>query len=127
MPVTVGIDLTSVETVREAIAEHSNRYLERVYTEQEVADSTRPAGVAPELLATRFAAKEAAIKALRLPPNAAVPWRDIEVRKDASGSLCLTLAGRVATLAEEAGPVSLALSVTYEQGLASAVVVASSR
>jgi holo-[acyl-carrier protein] synthase len=139
MPVRVGIDLASVDAVRDSIESHGARYLERVFSERELsdcgstaaspeatADSEPHAGVDPERLAARFAAKEATLKVLRARDHA-VPWRDIEVRREPSGSVELLLTGRAATLAEHAGITDLALSLTHEQGLASAVVVAELR
>lgn len=119
MPLRVGIDLIEVAAVEEAISAHGERYLARVYTERERADC----GDAPERLAARFAAKEAALKVLR-PEADAPPWRTIEVRRDPGGWVELALSGRAAELADAAGIRELALSVTHEGGRASAVVVA---
>ena len=123
MALRVGIDLVSVEGVRESVAEHGEHYLTRVYSEREVRDSTTPAGVDPERLAARFAAKEATLKVLR-PGDVGIPWFAIEVLRHADGSVGLELAGAAATLAAEAGITELALSITHEGGFASAVVVA---
>jgi holo-[acyl-carrier protein] synthase len=119
MRLRVGTDLVLVETVAEAVREHGDRYLKRVYTAGERADC----GTDPERLAARFAAKEAALKVLR-PGDEAVPWTEIEVVRDASGWVELLLSGRAAALAAEARVVGLALSFTHEAGFASAVVIA---
>jgi holo-[acyl-carrier protein] synthase len=123
VPILVGIDLVSCETILDSVNTHGDRYLERVYTGQEIEDSTTRAGVSSKRLAARFAAKEATMKALRLPAGAAVPWREIEIRR-APDRFELTLDGRAATLADRAGLDALSLSITYEQGLALAVVIA---
>jgi holo-[acyl-carrier protein] synthase len=114
----VGIDLLSVDEVRDAIAAHDERYLQRVYTDAE----RRDCGEEPERLAARFAAKEALIKALR-PDGEAVPWRDIEVRRDPAGWTELELHGSAARLADSQGVVSSAVSLTHDRDRASAVVV----
>jgi holo-[acyl-carrier protein] synthase len=124
MPIRVGIDLVTVETIVDAIADHGSRYLERVYTTQELADCATPERADPRRLAGCFAAKEATIKALRVPATEPLPWRDIEVRCEERGPSRLTLRGRAATLAGSVGVHTLTLSITYEQGLASAVVIA---
>lgn len=116
----VGIDLASAAAVREAIAHHGDRYLTRVYAPEELADC----GADPLRLAARFAAKEAALKVLR-PADDAVPWNSIRVRRDPAGWVELVLSGPAAALAERAGVGELALSLTHEGDLASAVVVAS--
>ena len=51
MPIRTGIDLVSVESVRESISEHGGRYLERVYSAREVSDCSTPAGVDAQRLA----------------------------------------------------------------------------
>ena len=120
----VGIDLVSVESVRESLELHGEHYLRRVFTEQEVADSQSGASVSPERLAARFAAKEAALKALRVPPDEAVPLPSIEVVRHRSGWLDLRVSGRAAELAAAAGITGFAVSVTHEGPFAAAIVVA---
>lgn len=115
----VGTDLTSVPEVREAIAAYGDRYLSRIYTPEERADTRDdPAG-----LAARFAAKEAVVKVLR-PGDDAVPWNDIRVRRHPAGWTDLVLRGRAAERAREAGLDDWAVSLTHEGDLASAVVIA---
>src|ERR1700730_6034081 len=119
----VGIDLVSVDEIRDSIGTHGNHYLRRVYSEREVADSRTAGSVDPERLAARFAAKEARMKVLPA-RDQAVTWREIEVRRDPSGWVGLELTGRAAELATQAGITDLSLSLTHARGLASAVVVA---
>jgi holo-[acyl-carrier protein] synthase len=119
----VGVDLVAVDAVRDAVEVHADRYLARVYTERELADCSTESGVAPERLAARFAAKEAALKVLRRGDDA-VAWRCIEVVRDESGWVHLALSGRAAALADEAGVAELALSLSHEGQYAVAVVVA---
>jgi holo-[acyl-carrier protein] synthase len=118
MPLRVGIDLVQASTVAEALAEHGERYLQRVYTATEIAQC----GGDPLRLAARFAAKEAAMKVLR-PGDAAVPWPSIEVVRDPEGVPVLTLHGPAAELAAGAGIREFAVSLTHEGQYAAAVVV----
>ncbi len=113
----------SVDSIRDSVEAHAERYLERVYTERELEDCRTPAGVNFERLAARFAAKEAALKVLR-PGDVGLSLRAIEVRRNPDGSVELQLSGPAATLAADAGLARLALSITHEGGYASAVVVA---
>jgi holo-[acyl-carrier protein] synthase len=122
--VRVGIDLVSVESVRDSIGAHGERYLRRVYTETELRDCSTPAGVDPERLAARFAAKEATLKALR-PDDAGVRLTTIEVRRSPAGWVDLALSGPAAELAAAAGVTELSLSIAHEGGVACAVVIAS--
>ena len=122
-PVRVGIDLVAVESVRESLRTHAARYLHRIYTEGEIADCRAAEGMRAEGLAARFAAKEAALKVLRL-RDEGVSWRAIEVVRDPGGWTSLRLSGRAAELAREARFAGLAVSLTHEGPFASAVVVA---
>ena len=125
MPIRVGIDLTSVASVRDSISTHAEHYLDRVYTGGELAECQTPAGLDAERLAARFAVKEAAMKVLRPTEHDAVPWNTIEVRHaDASGSVEIELSGRAAELAAESGLGELSASLTHESEFAAAVVVA---
>ena len=65
MAVRVGIDLVAVEAVRDAVSEHGEHYLNRIYTEAEIRECRTSQSMIPERLAARFAAKEATIKVLR--------------------------------------------------------------
>lgn len=114
----------SIETVRESIRVHADRYLERVYTKRELRDCATPQGIDPERLAGRFAAKEAALKVLRPREDEAIPLSTIEVYRDPAGWVELELSGSAAALATAAGVNELSLSIAHESGFATAVVVA---
>ncbi len=124
MPVRVGIDLVAVDSVQESLSLHAERYLERIFTPQEVADSSPAGELDPERLAARFAAKEATLKVLRPGRDDGVLLTDIEVRRAPDGWVELALTGTAAMLAARAGVAELALSLTHEAGMASAVVIA---
>jgi holo-[acyl-carrier protein] synthase len=116
----VGIDLVKVASVREAIEEHGQRYLDRVFT---AGEQERCKGQALRL-AARLAAKEATMKVLQ--PRAAdpLPWTDIEVVRPAGdASPAIALHRRAAELADRAGITALSLSFTHEDEYAAAVVV----
>ncbi len=120
MSLRVGVDLVSVDSIREAVDRHGDRYLERVFTPQEIADCRAGDEVAPERLAARFAAKEAGMKALRLPPSERLDWRSLELVREPDGWTWLRLTGRAAELAGES---QWSASVTHEGPFAMAVVV----
>ena len=80
MSVGVGIDLVRVSRVAASLAQFGERFLRRVFTEAEIAYATSSPGLTAERLAARFAAKEAAIKALGL-ADQGVGWRQIEVQR----------------------------------------------
>lgn len=124
MPIRVGVDLVSVESIAASLRDHGERYVQRVFTAQEAADCVTPTGVSMSGLAARFAAKEAAFKALRMPREVGMSWQAIEVVRDPQGWLELRLTGAAAELAANQRILSLAVSVTHEESFACAVVVA---
>jgi holo-[acyl-carrier protein] synthase len=124
MSLRVGLDLVAVGAVAESLrGPHRDHYLERVYAAQEVDDCRGPSGrIEPERLAARFAAKEAAIKAL---PGAGEEVRltQIVVVEDDAGGAALSLSGRAAELFASTGAADMAVSLTHDAGFAAATVV----
>lgn len=119
MPIQVGIDLVRTDEVRESLAAHGERYLQRIYTDVEQQECRSN----PRRLAARFAAKEATMKALGR-VDEPLPWRSIGVVHDAGGQPLLELSGPAAALAERRGVRHLDLSLTDGRSLATAVVLA---
>ena len=74
----VGMDATEIERVGGLIARYGDRFLHRVFTEREIA-YCRARRRATQSFAARFAAKEAAMKALGTGHSNGVTWRTIEV------------------------------------------------
>lgn len=118
MPTEVGIDLVGYEEITEALR-RGDRYLKRIYTEEEL----DVCGDNPKLLATCFAAKEAAMKALRR-TNEPVPWRSIALRIEPGTEPSLELSGPAEALAKARGVTRLAVSVSHADDQAMAVVFA---
>lgn len=119
-----GLDLVPVASVVESIAAHAERYIERVYTPREVADSRSAARVDPRRLAERFAVKEATLKVIPASDDG-IDFRSIELVCDrATGRLGVAVHGRAAELATASGITRLAVSITSDERLAAAVVVA---
>jgi holo-[acyl-carrier protein] synthase len=114
----VGIDVVEVQRVADVLARHGDRFLARIYTDNEVAVCR---GRVPEL-AARFAAKEATMKALGTGVRG-VGWRDIEVLPNRRGKPLLLLHGRARARADAIGLVDLDISLTHDSGLAMAFVV----
>jgi holo-[acyl-carrier protein] synthase len=115
----VGIDLLEIERLERAL-ERYPRLADRVFTEAELeyARGRRRAG---RHLAARFAAKEAAVKALGLRRGLGAGLREVEIVPAEPPRL--RLSGRAAEAASQSG-VELSTSLTHSRELASAVVVA---
>ena len=77
----LGFDATDIPRIRDAlVARYGDRFLRRVYTDEEIAYCTRHRDPVPSF-AARFAAKEAAMKALGTGHSRGVLWKDVEVRR----------------------------------------------
>jgi holo-[acyl-carrier protein] synthase len=121
---TVGVDVVSVAEVAASLGRFGKRYVRRVFTAHEAAYCLAAADrVASGRLAARFAAKEAAVKALQ-PDHPWADWRAIEVRRSASGRCGLVLHREAASLAARRGIRHLALSMSHDGNRAAAVVIA---
>jgi holo-[acyl-carrier protein] synthase len=122
--IQVGIDVVSVREVARSLRRFGDRYIRRVFTPQEAAYCQAAAErVSAARFAVRFAAKEAALKALR-PETPTGDWRSVEVWRHASGSCDIVLHGQMAALAEQQGIEALSVSMSHHAGHATAVVVA---
>lgn len=98
------------------MARHGHRFLDRVYTATELEQCRGRF----ESMAARFAAKEAAFKVL----GARVGWREVEVRRDASGKPRLLMHGRARAIADRLGLEEWSVSLSHDREHAVAVVVA---
>ena len=120
--VAVGVDLAEVSEVQRSIELFGAQYLDRIFTPGEQAQSAESSDPTPHL-AARFAAKEATIKVLSV-EDAIPPWTSMEVKREPSGDSTLHLTGTAARFASENGIDSLLVSLSHENDMAIAVVVA---
>ena len=114
----VGIDMIEIDRVQRVLDRHPRRFLERVYTPEEVAFCR---GRVSEL-AARFAAKEAVMKALGTGARS-VAWRDIEVLPDRRGKPLVYLYGGARRRAEAIGLDAIDVSLSHLDSFALAAVV----
>jgi holo-[acyl-carrier protein] synthase len=117
----IGMDATEIDRIEAAVARFGDRFLRRVFTDGEIAYSTRRRNPAPHL-AGRFAAKEAAMKALGTGHSQGVLWRDIEVVR-AGGPPQLRFHGGAARRFERMKASGSLLTITHSQTLAIAQVM----
>ena len=114
----VGIDIIEIARVADVIARHGDRFLNKIYTPDEIAHCR---GRVPEL-AARFAAKEAVMKALGTGVRG-VSWKDIEVLPNRRGKPLVFLYGRGAVRAKQIELRGLEISLTHSREFAIASVV----
>jgi holo-[acyl-carrier protein] synthase len=119
----VGIDMVSISRITESLERFGQKFLQRIYTAEEIAYATSAPALAAGRLAARFAAKEAALKALQL-ADKGVPWTDLEVYRSQSGDCELRLHGAAFAAATSNGIANIALSLSHEGDYATAIVMA---
>ena len=117
----IGFDATDIPRVADVFRRYGDRFLRRVFTEREIAYCTRRRDPVPHL-AGRFAAKEAAMKALGTGHSRGVLWKDIEVVR-LSGPPQLRLHGGAAARADRMRVRSSLLTITHSDALAMAQVL----
>jgi len=122
MIVGTGIDIAEVDRIAESITRFGDRFLHRIYTEGEIRYCESKANRF-ERYAARFAAKEAAMKALGTGWNHGVRWRDIEVTRKPGGRPTLVFHGKAAEFAASLGTTNIALSLTHTVAQAMAQVI----
>jgi holo-[acyl-carrier protein] synthase len=120
--VSIGIDIIEVQRVRETIA-RTPRFAERVFTPAERAYCDSRGAVAAQHYAARFAAKEAALKALQTGWSNGIAWHDVEVTANQSGAPLILFHGRARELFEQLGATRAYLSMSHTSDHAIAEVV----
>ena len=118
----IGTDIVSTERLNRMVEAYGDRFLYRVFTRLEVKTAEQRATLC-ERLGTRFAAKEACMKALGTGWRGGVHFTQIEVRKHPTGMPQLVLTGAAKERADELGVVRIHVSLSHEAEMAMAVVI----
>lgn len=119
-----GIDMVEVVRFADLLDRHERRLLDRVFTADERAYADDQSRRRNEHLAARFAAKEAALKALGTGWRDGIAWTDIEVVRHPSGQPQLRITGQAQAVADEMGVRSWHVSLSHTAGHAIASVIA---
>jgi holo-[acyl-carrier protein] synthase len=119
----IGTDIVAIKRIRKMLAKHGERFLRRFFTDAEVAYCRRKKNAA-ESLAARFAAKEAAMKALGTGWSGGVDFASIEVIRAPGLPPELALHGASLTRQKELGVKRFWLSLSHSKKYAVAQVVA---
>ena len=109
----IGIDLVQIPRLRRVVERWQDRFLERVFTEEELAYYRARRDPVPHL-AARFAAKEAGLKALGTGLRLGVRWRELEVRRERGQPPVLVLSGRSRAIGEARGGRRMLLTLTHD-------------
>ena len=109
----IGVDLAQIRRLRRVVERWDDRFLRRVFTEDEIAYCRRRRDPIPHL-AARFAAKEATLKALGTGLRMGIKWQELEVRRERGQAPVMVLSGRCQALAQAKGAGSVLLSLTHD-------------
>ena len=121
MVVGIGVDIVEVKRIARALA-NGNSMIQRVFTEAE-ADYCQQRKNLYQHYAGRFAAKEAALKALGTGWAQGIRWKDVEVLSGEGGKPELNLYGKALDVFQESGAIRQLVSITHADAYAVAVVV----
>ena len=128
----IGNDIIDIRRIEQTLARFGDRFVQRIYTEVEQRKAERRKGAGRSYVATlakRFAAKEAAAKALGTGFRAGVYWRDLGVVNQPTGKPTILMTGgaaeRLAALTPKGMRAQIEVTLTDEYPLAEAVVIIS--
>jgi holo-[acyl-carrier protein] synthase len=122
MIIGIGIDLIEISRIEAALARYGERFLHRVFTPDEIAYARRKHHPAPHL-AGRFAAKEAALKALGTGKSGGIRWRDVEILPSPSGKPRIAFHGRAHEHLQTLRGRQVHVSISHGRDLAIAAVI----
>ncbi len=122
MIVGTGVDIAETSRIEQSLTKHGERFAKRLFTPNEIAYCDKFKNRA-ERYAARFAAKEAAFKALGTGWRDGVGWLDVEITHRPSGKPELLLTGRAEELARELGVTRTAVSISHSDRYVVAQVI----
>lgn len=122
MIISIGVDIIEISRIAKRVEEAESRFRKRVFTPGEIAYCESRAAKTTSY-AARFAAKEAAMKALGTGWAAGIGWQEIEVVNDSAGAPSLKFTGRALERFNLIGATKAFLSLSHTKETAIAQVV----
>lgn len=122
MIIGIGTDITSINRIEKALNRWGWRFKNKIFTEREMEYCESKRFPAPHF-AVRFSAKEAFYKALGRYQKSGIRWREIEVNRGENGMPTLNVYGTMKASLELMNYHRILLSLTHDDGIASAIVV----
>jgi len=118
----IGVDIVEVGRIRRAVQRHGERFVGRVFTDEEAAYCRRSVR-ADQRFATRFAAKEAALKALGVGWTQGVRFVEVQVSNNELGAPAVCFTGKALEIARDLGVQRVHVSLTHHRDYAIAQVL----
>ena len=119
MIIGVGVDTVEIDRIGEVVGRQGDRFLARVFTEEEL----REANGRLDRLAGRFAAKEAVLKVLRTGLAKGISWQDVSISSGEAGEPMVALSGEAEAIAKKMGIEKVHLTITHDSVRAIAFAV----
>ena len=126
MIVGIGTDIMEIERMQASLEQRGEAWARRLLTESELVEYAKRGNKA-SFLAKRFAAKEAAAKALGTGFADGITWKHIIIHNDAQGAPALTLIDKAKERADRLGVTDIHLSISDEKDYAVAFVILEKR
>jgi holo-[acyl-carrier protein] synthase len=117
----IGVDIVKIERIKTAVDKWGERFMDKVFTEDEKRYSLGKYNPYPHL-AARFAYKEAVVKALGTGFRMGIKWRDIELIRNGNGKPEARLNGAVKELADKRSIRDIMVSISHDTDYAIAYV-----
>ena len=106
----IGVDIVEIRRIKEAISKHAN-FMDRIFSKNEI-EYLKSRNLRPELVAGRFAAKEAVVKALGTGFRG-FDFKEVEIDRAASGKPTIILKGKAKLMANKCGNYKIHLSISH--------------
>jgi holo-[acyl-carrier protein] synthase len=128
MKIFLGTDICEIDRIGEIYERHGSRFLDKVFTQNEINYCIQRKKLSSQRLAVRFATKEAAAKALgvgvnKLGWNKGIDWKDVEILRDKNGAVEIKLHGKAKKFEEKLGITNWAISVSHSKNNAVSTVI----
>ena len=122
MDMTCGIDIIEIDRIKESIDTLEERFLNRIFTQNEIKYCESKNAQKYQHYAVRFSAKEAVLKALTkyLDDKFSVEWKDIEVVNDETGRPSVVINNKII---EKIDMIDVSLSHCKQYAVANSVVI----
>lgn len=121
--VKIGTDIVEIARIKQAVQRHGQSFLDRVFTLREQEDCLGRQNPYPSL-ATRFAGKEAVMKALGKGLAGGIRWTDVEICRDGGGKPVVLLKGKAAQICAGLGIAGVEISLSHSREYALATAIA---
>ena len=123
MIIGLGLDVVELSRIEQSLKRFGERFTERILTPLEIANMPGTQVGAVAFVASRFAAKEAGVKALGTGFSQGIGFHDVEVVTPETRKPEIALHGRALEKCRELGATKVFVSLTHERSLAAAVVI----